>query len=212
VDSIEIPLPEKYVEHELEHQREAFDSQLAQAGLSMTDYLESSEQTQEEFDAEQLKQAEHGVKVGFVLDALARGEELTVSQAELSYFVADQAQRLGMAPEYFARQLSESGQLGLAVTEVLRTKAAALLAERAKVTDEDGNPVDVKAEVEALNADVDSMLAAQAASAVAAQATAGSGAPASEAAADVAVVADDEATETDDADDDNIADDADDEA
>jgi trigger factor len=163
VGSIDIPLPEKFVEHELEHRREAFDSQLEQANMSVADYLESRDQTQEEFDAEQLEESKRGVKVGFVLDELVRSEELTVSQAELSYFVADQAQRIGMSPEYFARQLSESGQLGLAVTEVLRGKAAALLSERVKVTDEDGNAVDVKAEVEALNADVDNMLAAQAA-------------------------------------------------
>jgi trigger factor len=169
VESIDIPLPEKFVEHELGHQREVFDNQLAKARVSMDDYLESREQTQEEFEAEQLKEAQHGVRVGFVLDAVARGEELTVSQAELSYFVADQAQRMGMAPEYFARQLTEAGQIGLAVTEVLRAKAATLLSERVKVTDEDGNPVDVKAEVEALNADVDSMLAAQVAAQAAAE-------------------------------------------
>ena len=31
VDSIDIPLPEKFVEHELEHRREAFGNQLEQA-------------------------------------------------------------------------------------------------------------------------------------------------------------------------------------
>jgi trigger factor len=163
VDSIDIPLPEHFVEHELEHRREAINDQLAQANLSMEDYLTSREQTQEEFDAELLEQSQRGVKTGFVLDQVARGEELSVTQAELSYFIADQAQRIGVAPEYFARQLTESGQIGVAVTEVLRGKTAALLAERVKVSDEAGNPVDVKAEVEALNADVDSMLAAQAA-------------------------------------------------
>jgi trigger factor len=163
VDSIDIPLPEHFVEHELEHRREAINDQLAQANLSMEDYLTSREQTQEEFDAELLEQSQRGVKTGFVLDQVARGEELSVTQAELSYFIADQAQRIGVAPEYFARQLTESGQIGVAVTEVLRGKTAALLAERVKVSDEAGDPVDVKAEVEALNADVDSMLAAQAA-------------------------------------------------
>jgi trigger factor len=163
VNSIDIPLPEHFVEHELEHRREAINEQLAQARLTLPDYLESREQTQEEFDAELLEQSQRGVKTGFVLDEVARAEEFGVTQAELSYFVADQAQRLGVAPEYFARQLTESGQLGIAVTEVLRGKAAALLGERVKVYDEAGNPVDVKAEVEALNADVDSMLAAQSA-------------------------------------------------
>jgi trigger factor len=212
VDSIDIPLPEKFVEHELEHRREAFSSQLEQARLSMAAYLESREQTQEEFDAEQLEESRRGVKVGFILDALARNEELTVTQAELSYFVADQAQRIGMSPEYFARQLTESGQLGLAVTEVVRGKAATLLAERVKVTDEAGNPVDVKAEVEALNADVDGMLAAQAAAAQAESAAAESD---EYVAAEIDELDDDELEDDetdDDADDADETDDADDEA
>jgi len=162
VDSIEIPLPEKFVEHEIEHRRQSVDEQLSRLNTSMADYLESREQTQEDFDVELLQQSRRDVKTGFVLDEVARSEELSVSQAELSYFVADQAQRMGIGPEYLARQLSESGQIGAAVTEVLRGKAATLLAERAKVIDEAGNAVDVKAEIEALNADVDGMLAAQA--------------------------------------------------
>jgi trigger factor len=104
-----------------------------------------------------------------VLDELARTENLSVNQAELSYFVADQAQRMGMSPEHFARQLTESGQVGVAITEVLRGKAATVAAERVKVTDEAGNEINVKAQIEALNADVDAMLAAQAAAAQAAE-------------------------------------------
>jgi len=167
VDSIDIPLPEKFVEHELEHQRESVENQLSQLRMTMADYLESREQTQEEFDDELLKQSQRTVKVGFVLDEVARSEDLSVTQAELSYFVADQAQRMGIGPEYLARQLSESGQIGTAVTEVLRGKAATLVVERVKVTDEAGNAIDVKAEIESLNSDVDGMLAAQAAAAAA---------------------------------------------
>jgi trigger factor len=44
-----------------------------------------------------------------------------------------------------AKEIVDRGQLGVAVTEVLRAKALDLLAERAAVTDEAGNPVDVKA-------------------------------------------------------------------
>jgi len=161
--SVDIPLPEKYVEHEMEHARESVDNQLAQLQMPLADYLESREQTEEEFNAELLEQSQRAVKVGFILDEVSRTEELSVNQAELSYFVADQAQRIGVGPEVLARQLSESGQIGAAVTEVLRGKAATLVAERVKVTDEAGREVDVKAEIEALNSDVDSMLAAQAA-------------------------------------------------
>ena len=47
------------------------------------------------------------------------------------------------------------------MTEVLRGKAATRVVEQVTVTDEAGHPVDVKAEVEALNSDVDGLLAAQ---------------------------------------------------
>jgi trigger factor len=162
-DSIDIPLPEKFVEHEMEHARESVDNQLSQLRMTMADYLKAREQTEEEFEAELLKQAQRAVKVGFVLDEVARSEDLSVNQTELSYFVADQAQRLGIAPEQLAKQLTESGQLGAAVTEVLRGKAATRVVEQVTVTDEAGRPVDVKAEIEALNSDVDGLLEAQAA-------------------------------------------------
>ena len=163
VDSIEIPLPEKFVEHELTHARENIDNQLAQMNMSKEDYLKTLEKTEEEFDADLVEQSERSVRVSFVLDEVARSENLSVNQAELSYFVADQAQRMGISPEYFARQLTESGQVGVAITEVLRGKAATLTAERVTVTDDKGETIDVKAEIEGLNADVDAMLAAQAA-------------------------------------------------
>jgi trigger factor len=163
IDSIDIPLPEKFVEHELSHARENVDNQLVQMSLSRDDYLKSLEKTEEEFDADLVQQSERSVRVGFVLDELARAENLSVNQAELSYFVADQAQRMGISPEFFARQLTESNQIGVAITEVLRGKAATLAAERVTVTDDKGETIDVKAQIEALNSDVDAMLAAQAA-------------------------------------------------
>jgi len=188
VDAIDIPLPEKFVEHEMEHARESVDDQLSRLRMSMADYLQARDQTQEDFDAELLAQSQRSVKVGFVLDEVARSEEISVSQAELSYFVADQAQRMGVGPEYLARQLTESGQLGTAITEVRRGKAATLVAERVKVTDEAGTPVDIKAEIEALNVDVDTMLAAQAAAAAGAESAAD--------AADTADTADDDTADT----------------
>ena len=163
VDAVDIPLPEHFTEHELHHARENIDNQLAQMRMSRDDYLASLDKTEEEFDAELVEQSQRSVKTSFVLDELARTENLSVNQAELSYFVADQAQRLGVSPDYFAQQLVQNNQINVAVTEVLRGKAATIVAERVKVADEAGNPVDVKAQIEELNADVDAMLAAQAA-------------------------------------------------
>jgi trigger factor len=161
VDSIDIPLPEKIVEHEVHHSRENVENQLTQLRMDMADYLTSIDKTEQEFETDLQEQSARSIKVGFVLDELSRVENLSVNQAELSYFVADQAQRMGVRPEYLAQQLSESGQIGAAITEVLRGKAATMIAERVKVSDEAGKAIDIKAQIEALNADVDAMLAAQ---------------------------------------------------
>jgi len=131
--------------------------------MSREDYLASIEKTEEEFDADLVEQSQRSVKTSFVLDELTRTENLSVNQAELSYFVADQAQRMGVSPDYFAQQLVQNNQINVAVTEVLRGKAATIAAERIPVTDEAGNAIDVKAQIEELNADVDAMLASQAA-------------------------------------------------
>jgi trigger factor len=195
VDSIEIPLPEKFVEHELTHARENIENQLAQMNMSKEDYLKTLDKTEEEFDADLVQQSERSVRTSFVLDEVARAENLSVNQAELSYFVADQAQRMGISPEYFARQLTESGQVGVAITEVLRGKAATLTAERVTVTDDKGETVDVKAEIEGLNADVDAMLAAQAA----AEATAEGDIAVEDLALDVAAAIEDEVEAEDEA-------------
>jgi trigger factor len=166
LDAVDIPLPEKYVEHEQEHLRESVDQQVAQMRMSFDDYLEMVGKTAEEQAAEVVEQSERGVKTGFILDKFAGDEEIGVDQNELTYFITDQAQRMGVPAEYLAQQLVESGQVNAAVQEVRRGKAAATIAERIKVTDEDGTEVDVKAQVEALvaaqTADLEAEAAAEA--------------------------------------------------
>jgi trigger factor len=150
VAAVDIPLPEKYVEHEQEHLRESVEQQVAQLRVSFDDYLEMVGKTAEEHEAEVVEQSERGVKTGFVLDKFANDEQIGVDQNELSYFISDQAQRMGVPADYLAQQLVEGNQVGAAVQEVRRGKAAAIIAERIKVSDSDGQPVDVKAQIEQL--------------------------------------------------------------
>jgi trigger factor len=108
-------------------------------------YLASRELTEAGLSAEIATDARRYVKAGFVLDQIARTEELGIEQEELNAYLVEQAYRLGVPADRLAKEIVDQGQLGVAVTEVLRAKALDLLAERAAVTDEAGNPVDVKA-------------------------------------------------------------------
>jgi trigger factor len=149
LEKIDIPLPDSVVADEAKQSREAVMAQLERAGATLEGYLEMSNQTAEQFEADIDQRARRSVKVSLVLDQLARTEELGVDQAELSAYVTRQAEQMGVPPERLAQQLADSGQLSYAAAEVLRGKAMNLIAERVKVTDASGHDVDIRA---ALNA------------------------------------------------------------
>jgi len=145
LDQVDIPLPESVVAEEAKHNRESIVDQLTRAGATLDGYLEMANQTEEQFEADLEERARRAVKVSLVLDQVARSEELGVDQADLSAYVTQQAERMGVAPDRLAKQLAESGQLSFAAAEVLRGKAMNVIAERVKVTDQAGHEIDIAA-------------------------------------------------------------------
>jgi trigger factor len=145
LEQLDIPLPERIIAAEVDQRRRSLQDQLDRAGLTMNAYLESADTTaaklEEDFDSD----ARRSVKAGFILDKLASQEDLKVTGEQLSAYVTEQAYRMGVAPDRLAQQLSENGQLGAVAADVLRGNALTLLAERARVVDEAGRPVDVTA-------------------------------------------------------------------
>ena len=142
---IDIPLPDSMVSSEAQMRRESLDEQLERAGTSMDDYLASSGQSAEQLETDINDSARRSVKAGFVLDQLARQEELNIEQDELNSFVIEQAYRMGVQPDRLAQELADRDQIGSVITEVLRAKALTLITERATVTDEAGQTVDIEA-------------------------------------------------------------------
>ena len=143
LDQMDIPLPESVVADEVGHNRESIEGQLSRAGASLDGYLEMTNQTEEQFEADLEQRAERAVKISLVLDQLARNEELGVDPAELTAYVTRQAEQMGVSPDRLAQQLADNNQINVAAAEVLRGKAMNLIAERVKVTDKSGNPVDI---------------------------------------------------------------------
>ncbi|HEY2575697.1 MAG TPA: trigger factor [Streptosporangiaceae bacterium] len=141
LDKIDIPLPDSFVASEVERRRSSMVDQLERMGSSLDDYLESVGRSAEDLGADLEREARQGVKTGFVLDQLALQEELEVDSTEMSVYVAEQAQRMRVDPERLARQLAENGQLGSVASDVLRSKALEIIAQRAKIQDEDGHEV-----------------------------------------------------------------------
>jgi trigger factor len=145
VNRLDIPLPDRIVSSEVEGRQRSLDEQLERSGTTRDSYLEARGISAEDLEAEIVVDARRSVKAGFVLDELASTNELKVEQEELNAYILEQAYRLGVQPDRLAKEIVDRGQLGLAMSEVLRGKALRLLTEQVKVTDEAGRPVDIKA-------------------------------------------------------------------
>jgi trigger factor len=151
LEKVDIPLPDKVVEEEVDRRNQQLEQQLQMAGMTRDDYLKEEEKTAEEFDTEVADAARLAVKGGFVLDQLAVQEELNVENEELSEYVVTQAMQMGVQPQQLAEYLTQNNQLPAIVSEVLRSKALNLVVEHVTVKDESGNEIDVDAVQRELN-------------------------------------------------------------
>jgi trigger factor len=141
----EVPIPEKLLEEEINTRKHNLEHhQLGQMGLDLAKYLEIQGKTAEEFEEETKEQAVKGIKTQFILDELVNKEKLNVSQEELTEHLMRRAQSSGMSPDQFAQAVVEGGQVPMLVGEVARGKALAVVVESAKVTDTNGEAVDLE--------------------------------------------------------------------
>ena len=139
VESLDIPLPEGVITAEVEA------------------HFEDGHDSGEEHRAEVEQQAREALKSQFILDKIAEQEEVSVGESELSAWLVQQAPRYGMSPDQFAQALVEAGQVPMAIQDIRRAKALAVVLESATVVDDDGNAVDLKA----LDAELSGALAAE---------------------------------------------------
>jgi len=140
---VDIPMPEHVLGDEVDYRKQSMDQQLQAAGLTKEAYAEMEGKTVDDIDKELEDGAREAIRSQFVLDAIARKEELQVAEAELTDTIVRRAQQSGMRADAYAQQVVNSGQLGALMSEVLRGKALALVLEHAAITDASGRPVDL---------------------------------------------------------------------
>jgi len=127
LDSVDIPLPENIIAAEVEA------------------HFEDGHEGSDEHRAEVEKEARESLKSQFVLDKIAEAEEVTVGETDLSVWLFQQAPRYGMSPDALAQALVEAGQVPMAIQDIRRGKALALVMQTASVVDADGEVVDLAA-------------------------------------------------------------------
>jgi trigger factor len=144
LEQVSVPLPESLVTDELNARRQNIEQQLGMAGITMDKYLEDEGQTVEEFEADLDRRVREAVTAQFILDEIAKKEELGVDQSELSEHLVRRAQQSGQDPQEFANHMFEHNHIPDLVQEILRGKALATIVESAVVKDASGNVVELK--------------------------------------------------------------------
>ncbi len=129
---IEVPLPEKFLARD--------------ADEHFKDGHGDDAHRQEYMDGQR-----RSLKAQFILDKIAEQEKLSVSEAELSAWLMQQAPRYGMTPQEFADALVQSGGVQMALADVRRVKALEVVLQSANVVDSNGTVVDLS-ELDALMA------------------------------------------------------------
>jgi trigger factor len=140
MEAVEVPVPEGIIAAEVEA------------------HFEDGHEASDEHRAEVEQQAREALKSQFILDKIAESEEVTVGESELSNWLMQQAPRYEMAPDALAQALVESGQVQMALSDIRRSKALALVLENASVKDTEGAEIDLAALEAELN---EAMQAAQ---------------------------------------------------
>ncbi|MDR8412180.1 trigger factor [Nonomuraea sp. 3-1Str] len=145
LEKLDIPIPDSALKAEVDARKHNLEHQIAESGLSRDAFFRLYQTTEDERFAEFDTSSRKAIKVGFVLDKIVKAEELGVSEQELTNFVVRRAMEMGVQPNQLAQHLADNDQLTLAMVEIVRDKAKAVLGDAAKVVDSDGNEVDLKA-------------------------------------------------------------------
>lgn len=146
ISKIDIELPTALVDAELEARRQQVSQQLTQAGMTVEEYLEESEEeadNADDFWAEIEKRSLDALKAQVVLDKMADDDEIGVEQNELTELLFRKAQQNGTSPEDEAQHMMQHNHLPDWMQEIRRGKALASMVGTATVKDSKGEALEL---------------------------------------------------------------------
>jgi trigger factor len=146
IGRLDLAVPENLLASETDARKQQITSQLAQAQLSLEQYLTEAEegQTEDEFWADVDTRSTQALKAQMILDKVAEDHQVGVDQNDLTQHIIRKAQADNVPPQQVADHLQEHPHhIDEYMTEIRRGKALALIVESATVTDSNGAPVEL---------------------------------------------------------------------
>ncbi|HJS26413.1 MAG TPA: trigger factor, partial [Actinomycetota bacterium] len=133
IASVVVELPETLVDEEVEHRVAHTTERAQQAGMTLAQVLEAQGMDELRFRSEAREHAVRAIKADLALEAVARQEEIQVSEEEIGREIASLASALGRDPKELAKNLTRSGQVVSLAGDIIRSKALDLLVEHADI-------------------------------------------------------------------------------
>ncbi len=137
VDSLDVDLPERLVDEETDHRVAHANERAQRAGITLEAALASQGWDELRFRSDARAHAIRALESDLVLEAVARQEELTVTQEDLDREIQALAEGSGRDPKEVRKILDRSGEVRSLAGDIIRTKALDYLVESADVATED---------------------------------------------------------------------------
>ena len=144
IGQVDVEVPEHLLNSEIDARRKQITEQLAQAGMTVEQYIAdiAEDQTEDEFWADLESRGEQALRAQIILDKVAEERAIEVDQNDLTQHILRKAQTEGVAPQQIADHLQEHPHhIEEYVLEIRRGKALAMIVESATVTDSNGSVV-----------------------------------------------------------------------
>lgn len=135
-DRIEFDIPQEIINREAQRRTNEMAQRAMQSGMAQDELVKH----QEEIVGAATQQARQSVKVNFILDEVARKEQIEVSDQQLSTALASWAARSGMPVKKFISEAQKSGLVDNLRADLLLQNALNFLKDNAAVEETDPEP------------------------------------------------------------------------
>jgi trigger factor len=131
VDQTEVDLPEGMVDRHIEDEIHGFEHELNSRGITLDEYLYSIQGTRDQLKGAVMENVKQSLKGELVLEAVAKAENLEVSDDEVEEYIRENATNFGGDPEGMIEMAKSSGRISAIKSQVLLAKAVDVLVENA---------------------------------------------------------------------------------
>lgn len=134
---VDVEAPDALVNQEMAYRLHRFEDQLRAAGMTLDEYMQANDFSDEQVEADLRTQAERNVRAQMILEEIGRKEGFQVTKEELEQEVRYHAETMRIPADELAKELSDRGRILAMAGDIIRRKALNHVVELADIEEED---------------------------------------------------------------------------